>query len=146
MKIQPMAEKRHRFTFDEICSHFKKGDDQIILRVAGRVYLVLASYDERPTVKAELFAARTESNVHFDDGKAVGKRIRADLAELNDTLDTIIMCDEHQKWFTGNYVDEEGHEYLDESEPQTLSGRPKVLARKLVIAAELHRVRTAPLD
>ncbi len=248
--------KGHPSLFNEIWSCFEKGVEQIIFKVAGRGYLILASYDDRPTVKARLFAARQanlgvivsddgaeafagvsvdqEGNrcvdnesehwrgapetlawksiiaarLHsirvdderwarqmadasisrknrlkkvasanegsnltpdilraiFDEGKKeliifdtrarkylINARydehplIKAELLAACEYPDGIVLRNEIEEIFTGNFVDEEGHEYPDELEPQTLSGTPEVLARKVSTAAGLHGVRTTPV-
>jgi hypothetical protein len=104
-----------RAIFDE------RKTELITIEIRGKEYLINARYHDHSIVKAELLATTEDE----DTG--------------------IVLRDKHQDIFIGNFVDEEGHEHHDKLEPQTLSGAPEVLARKIVKAAELHRVRTTPV-
>jgi hypothetical protein len=87
----------------------------------GGQYLIVAHYDERPLIKVELLAA----SEHTDTG--------------------IALRNEHEELFVGNFVDEDGHEYPDQLEPVTWQGASELLARKLILGARLHQIRTATM-
>jgi hypothetical protein len=93
-----------RAIFDE------RKTELITFVIRGKEYLINARYDKHPIVKAELLAATDDE----DTG--------------------IVLRDKYEQIFTGNFVDEEGHEHHDKLEPETLSGAPEALARKVVKA------------
>jgi hypothetical protein len=107
-------------TPDILHALLNKDTELVIFEVVRRQYLIAARYDERPIVKAELLAA-TE---HPDTGIVVRKECHN---------------------FIGNFVDQEGHEYLDPVEPVTWRGASEQLARKLILGARLHQIRTATM-
>jgi hypothetical protein len=112
------VKERGPSVFNDIWSLLERGYEQVGFKVAGKSYLIVASHEERPLVRAELLAAKNEANRG------------------------IVVNEDDEEAFLGYYLDQEGN-CCGDNKPQSWRAAPETLARKVVLAARLHSVRLA---
>jgi hypothetical protein len=135
MNIQaPQTRSNCSVDIDILCSDFKNGFKHILFSVDGETYMVRLQYDERPMIKAHLFAAGEQLLGILDFVDCVDQHGQEVSVEN--------FVDENgQVNFVGNFVDENGDDYDREGEPRPWRGAPKYLARKIIKVAKLHRAK-----